>query len=175
VKPADLVEGRNVDERRERLVRRALVDLTVWQHHYRDVGELEDLREAIRAVCAKWRVPVDLDWVPAGPHRVFTQVRHGQEIRIYAMRGAEITFGDIDRIADELAQIPEGQEKPDPPAPIPVLGGTREAYFFSRKEIRERDPKYDAPDMWGIAMPATRKARRRRKKNAPRRREWKPW
>jgi hypothetical protein len=85
-----------VDERRQRVVRRALVDLTVWQHHYRDLEELEDLREAIRAVCAKWRVPVDLDWVPAGPHRVFTQVRRGREIRIYVMRGAEITFGDID-------------------------------------------------------------------------------
>ncbi len=144
-----------MDERRERVVRRALVDLTVWQHHYRDLEELADLRDAIRAVCAKWRVPVDLDWVPAGPHRVFTQVRDGREIRIHAMRGAEITFGDIDRIADELAQIPEGQEKPNPPAPILVLGGTREAYFF------------DAPDMWGIAMPATRKPRTRRKKDTP--------
>ncbi len=92
-----------MDDRRERVVRRALVDLTVWQHHHRDLEELEELRDAIRAVCAKWRVPTDLDWVPAGPHRVFTQVRDGREIRIYAMRGAEITFGDIDRIADELA------------------------------------------------------------------------
>ncbi len=121
--------------------------------------ELESLRETIRAACVEWGISVDLDWVPVEPLRMFERTRYGRKIRLTTTNGVSITFGELDQLADEIAQLPES---PDPGI-VPLMGGRLEAWYTPPGASA---PVYD--DSWMIMPPRPPKRGGRRSRSQKR-------